>query len=67
MESSPKGINYKIFKEDLKLENYLLKLPSKKYKLLCRFRCCNFEFYPLKPQALISLGGLILYHISACD
>jgi hypothetical protein len=43
VSSSPKGINYRIFTEDLKLENYSLKLPSKKYKLLCRFRCCNFK------------------------
>ena len=41
--TSPKGINYRMFKEDLKLENYLLKLPVKKYKLLCRFRCSNFK------------------------
>ena len=41
--TSPKGINYRMFKEDLKLENYLLKLPVKKYKLLCRFRCFNFK------------------------
>ena len=32
-----------MFKEDLKLENYLLKLPVKKYKLLYRFRCSNFK------------------------
>jgi hypothetical protein len=43
VSSSSKGINYRIFKENLKLRNYLLKLPCKKYKLLCRFRCCNFK------------------------
>ena len=36
-------MNYRIFKERLQLENYLLKLPFKKCKLLCRFRCCNFK------------------------
>ena len=41
--ASPKGMNYRIFKERLQLENYLLKLPFKKCKLLCRFRCCNFK------------------------
>ena len=32
-----------IFNERLQLENYLLKLPFRKCKLLCRFRCCNFK------------------------
>ena len=34
-------LNYRMFKEDFKLENYLLKLSVKKYKLLCKFRCSN--------------------------
>jgi hypothetical protein len=47
VSTSSKGIlNYRIFKEDLKLDKYLLKLSSKKYKLLCRFRCFNLTAFP---------------------
>ncbi len=36
-------INYRIFKSDLSIEEYLIKLPFKQRQLLCKFRCRNFN------------------------
>ena len=35
--NSSRGINYRMFKHDLKLENYLLKLSTKIARILCKF------------------------------
>jgi hypothetical protein len=40
-EDSPKGYNYNMFKQELRLENYLLKLPSTLAKVMCKFRTGN--------------------------
>ena len=41
--NSPKALNYRIFKRSHALEKYLLTLPIKKAKLLCKFRTCNLK------------------------
>ena len=41
--NSPKALNYRIFKRSHVLEKYLLSLPIKKAKLLCKFRTCNLK------------------------
>ena len=41
--NSPKALNYRIFKISHALEKYLLTLPIKKAKLLCKFRTCNLK------------------------
>ena len=38
-----KGINYRIFKHDFKLENYLLKLSTKNARILCKYRTGNVK------------------------
>ena len=43
MYDSPKGLNYRIFKENLSFENYLIKLPVKQARVLCKFRTCNLK------------------------
>ena len=39
--NSSRGINYRMFKHDFKLENYLLKLSIKNARILCKFRTGN--------------------------
>ena len=41
INESAKCLNYRIYKTDLKLENYLLCLPKNLSIELCRFRCLN--------------------------
>jgi hypothetical protein len=41
MENSPKGDNYKLFKHDLKFEDYLDVLDDKDKFLLVKFRTSN--------------------------
>ena len=41
--NSSSGINYQMFKHDFKLENYLLKLPTKNARILCTFRTGNVK------------------------
>ena len=41
VDSSPKSLNYRIFKDDFKFENYLDILDYKNRVCLCRFRTCN--------------------------
>jgi hypothetical protein len=41
IETSPKGGNYKLFKWELKFENYLDILEDKDKFTLCRFRTTN--------------------------
>ena len=41
--NSPKCLNYRIYKESIELEKYLLILPPKYAVLLCQFRCNNFK------------------------
>lgn len=43
IHNSPKCINYRMFKDDLKLENYLIKLPTPLCRPLARFRCRNHK------------------------
>ena len=43
MYDSPKGLNYRIFKENLSFENYLIKLPVKQARVPCKFRTCNLK------------------------
>ena len=38
MDNSGKAINYRIYKTELKYENYLVKLPQTYRSTLCRFR-----------------------------
>ena len=40
---SSKGINYRIYKHDLSLENYLLDLPPKLARAYCKFRTRNIK------------------------
>ena len=39
--SSPKALNYRMYKGELKLENYFDVLSKKDAIILCRFRICN--------------------------
>ena len=41
--NSSRGINYRMFKHDFKLENYLLKLSTKNARILCKFRIGNVK------------------------
>ena len=41
--NSSRGINYRMFKHDFKLENYLLKLSTKNARILCKFRTGNVK------------------------
>ena len=41
--NSSRGINYRMFKHDFKLENYLLKLSTKNDRILCKFRTGNVK------------------------
>ena len=41
--NSPKAANYRIFKNELRLEDYLIKLPSKMATVFCKFRLSNFK------------------------
>jgi hypothetical protein len=41
MFNSSKGINYRIFKDIVLMEKYLLNLPEKYWKLFCKFRTGN--------------------------
>ena len=43
LDISSKGKNYRIFKSDIRLENYLLKFPKKLYYPLIRFRTTNHK------------------------
>ena len=43
-ENSPKHRNYTIFKENIKLEEYFLRLPKFMYEYLARFRTGNHRF-----------------------
>ena len=39
----PKGINNRMFNDDFKLENYLLKLSTTNARMLCKFRPGNVK------------------------
>ena len=41
--NSPKGTNYRIYKHDLILEQYLFNLPPRLAKIYCKFRTCNIK------------------------
>ena len=41
--NSSRGINYRMFKHDFKLKNYLLKLSTKNARILCKFRTGNVK------------------------
>ena len=41
--NSSRAINYRMFKHDFKLENYLLKLSTKNARILCKFRTGNVK------------------------
>ena len=41
MNNSSKGINYRVFKDIISMEKYLLNLPEKYSKLFCKFRTGN--------------------------
>ena len=41
--NSSRGINYRMFKHDFKLENYLLKLSTKNARILCKFKTGNVK------------------------
>ena len=41
VQSSPKALNYRMYKDELKLENYFNVLSKKDAITLCRFRICN--------------------------
>jgi len=41
--NSPKGLNYRMFKDSLELEKYLLSLPTKQRNILYKFRTCNIK------------------------
>ena len=41
LQDSSKCLNYRIFKSDFKLENYLCVLPFRLSSQLCKFRTCN--------------------------
>ena len=41
--NSEKCLNYRIYKCDLKLENYLVSLPKNLSIALCKFRCLNID------------------------
>ena len=41
--NSSRGINYRMFKHDFKLENYLLELSTKNTRILCKFRTGNVK------------------------
>ena len=41
--NSSRGINYRMFKHDFKLENYLLKLSTINARILCKFRTGNVK------------------------
>ena len=41
--NSSRGINYRMFKHDFKLENYLLKLSTNNARILCNFRTGNVK------------------------
>ena len=43
MDSSAKGLNYRIFKENIELEEYLKILPKKSASILVKFRANNFK------------------------
>ena len=45
IETSSKGSNHKLFKEELKFENYLDILEDKDTFTLCRFRTANVTDY----------------------
>ena len=45
--NSSRGIHYRMFKHDFKLENYLLKLSTKNARILCKFRTGNVKL-PIK-------------------
>ena len=47
MYTSSKGINYRIFKTNHCIENYLVLLPEKLRKIICRYRTCN-HFLPIE-------------------
>ena len=41
VQSSPKALNYRMYKDELKLENYFNVLSKIDAITLCRFRICN--------------------------
>ena len=43
MYNSRHCVNYRMFKSELRLENYLIKLNSRKLISLCKFRCGNHK------------------------
>ena len=44
MNETLKCLNYRIYKTELKLENYLLCLPNHLAVALCKFRCLNSNY-----------------------
>ena len=43
MQTSPKGLNYRLFKKPLSFEEYLLNLPANLSKKYCKFRTGNMK------------------------
>ena len=55
LETSPKALNYKIFKNELKFESYLNVLSKKDSKTFCRFRTCNHSL-PIEKGRWINIS-----------
>ena len=64
VQSSPKALNYRMYKDELKLENYDLNVLSKKDAItLCRFCICNHHL-PIESGRSVNIprNERICYH-----